>query len=163
MKLANSPDMRNTSLYFYDLNAKINYRINDNNRLFLLGYLGRDNLSTDYMGMSFGNKTATLRWNHIFLPKLFSIYMVDVLLYGQLPESEHNYLNVQAFKNGVAINGKLANFSIIVSENAVNKEINGEQCLYLFRKNDNSELMSQSSGFTPVEDGDLIRVQVSSI
>ena len=72
LKLANSPDLQNTDLYFYDLNAKLSYRLNDNNRLFLSGYLGRDNLSTDYMGMSFGNKTATLRWNHIFSPRLFS-------------------------------------------------------------------------------------------
>jgi hypothetical protein len=88
---------------------------------------------------------------------------VDVLLYGRLPESEHNYLSIQAFKNGVAINGKLANFSIIVSENVNNKEINGEQCLYLFKKNDRSELMSQGGGFMPIEEGDLIRIQVSSI
>jgi hypothetical protein len=90
-------------------------------------------------------------------------YLVDVLLYGRLPESEQNYLNVQSFKNGVAINGKLADFSIIVSENATSKEINGEQCLYLFKENDNSELMSQGGGFTSIEDGDLIRIQVSSI
>jgi hypothetical protein len=72
LKLASSSNMRNTSLYFYDLNAKVNYRINDNNRLFISGYLGSDELSTDYMGMNFGNRTATLRWNHIFSPKLFS-------------------------------------------------------------------------------------------
>ena len=72
LKLANKPDLRNADLYFYDLNAKLNYRIDANNRLFFSGYLGRDNLSTDYLGMSFGNKTATLRWNHIFSPKLFS-------------------------------------------------------------------------------------------
>jgi hypothetical protein len=50
-----------------------------------------------------------------------------------------------------AINGKLADFSIIVNENAGGKEINGEQCLYLFKENDNSELMSQGGGFIPVE------------
>jgi hypothetical protein len=106
----------------------------------------------------------SIRMDSIALqPSPITNYMVDVLLYGRLPESEHNYLNVQAFKNGVAINGKLANFSIIASENARDKDINGEQCLYLFKKNDNSELMSQGSGFTPVEEGDLIRIQVSSI
>lgn len=70
--LVNDDNVRNTNLYFYDLNAKVNYRINDNNRIFLSGYLGRDELSTDDMGLRFGNKTATLRWNHIFSPKLFS-------------------------------------------------------------------------------------------
>jgi hypothetical protein len=70
---ANNSAIRNTDLYFYDLNAKVNYRINDKNRLFISGYLGRDVLSVaDFMKMGFGNKTATLRWNHIFSPKLFS-------------------------------------------------------------------------------------------
>ena len=96
-------------------------------------------------------------------PSPLAGYLVDVLLYGRLPESEHSYLNVQAFKNDVAINGKLADFSIIVSENVVDKELNGEPCLYLFKENDNSELMSQGGGFTAIEDGDLIRIQVSSI
>jgi hypothetical protein len=96
-------------------------------------------------------------------PSPLTGYLVDVLLYGQLPENSHSYLNVQAFKNDIAINGKLADFSIIVSENATEKKINGEPCLYLFKENDNSELMSQGGGFTPIEDGDLIRIQVSSI
>jgi hypothetical protein len=95
-------------------------------------------------------------------PASFSDFLVDVLLYGRLPESEHNYLNVQAFKNDVAINGKLADFSIIVSENAANKDINGEPCLYLFQENNNREL-SQDGDFITIEDGDLIRIQVSSI
>jgi hypothetical protein len=90
-------------------------------------------------------------------------YLVDVLLYGRLPESERNYLNVQAFRNDTAINGRLADFSIIASENATEKELCGEPCLYLFTENDNSELMSQGGGFTPIEEGDLIRIQVSSI
>ncbi|KAA6340797.1 TonB-dependent receptor SusC [termite gut metagenome] len=72
LRLANNPDVRNTNLYFYDMNAKLSYRINDNNRLFLSGYLGRDELSSDNMGLNFGNLTTTLRWNHIFSPKLFS-------------------------------------------------------------------------------------------
>ena len=96
-------------------------------------------------------------------PSPLTSYLVDVLLYGRLPESEYNYLNVQAFKNGVAINGRLADFSIIVSEHAESREINGEQCLYLFLENDNSELMSQGGGFIPIADGDSIRIQVSSI
>ncbi|KAA6305068.1 TonB-dependent receptor SusC, partial [termite gut metagenome] len=72
LKLANNPDVRNTNLYFYDMNAKLSYRINDNNRLFFSGYLGRDELSSDNMGLNFGNLTTTFRWNHIFSPKLFS-------------------------------------------------------------------------------------------
>ncbi len=72
LMMSNDPDVRNASLYFYDMNAKLNYRINDNNRLYFAGYFGRDNTSNEFFGMSFGNKTFTTRWNHIFTPKLFS-------------------------------------------------------------------------------------------
>ena len=73
LKLSNDEDLRNNQLYFYDLNAKANYRINDNNRVFLSGYFGRDVMGLgDEFGIDWGNLTGTLRWNHIFNPKLFS-------------------------------------------------------------------------------------------
>ncbi|MFK7806614.1 MAG: TonB-dependent receptor plug domain-containing protein, partial [Saprospiraceae bacterium] len=64
----------NTTFYFYDLNAKTNYRINENNRVFASGYFGRDvfKFPDDGFNVDWGNTTATLRWNHIFSPKLFS-------------------------------------------------------------------------------------------
>lgn len=72
LALSNDEDVRNSSLYFYDMNGKINYRIDDNNRVFLSAYSGRDNTSNEFFGMAFGNQTLTARWNHIFTPKLFS-------------------------------------------------------------------------------------------
>lgn len=57
---------------FYDLNAKINWRINPNNRLFFSVYNGRDNLTDDDFINTWGNTTAVMRWNHIFSPKLFA-------------------------------------------------------------------------------------------
>jgi len=56
--------------YFYDLTAKINYKINDKNTLFLSGYLGRDVLGAGF-NFNYGNATITLRWNHLFSDKLF--------------------------------------------------------------------------------------------
>ncbi len=61
-----------TQMYFYDLNAKLNYKINDKNRIFLSGYFGKDDFGFDDMGMDWGNTTATLRWNHLFSAQLFS-------------------------------------------------------------------------------------------
>ncbi len=61
---------------FFDLNAKINYRLGTRDRLFLSAFAGRDNAqytgasSLNY-GIRFGNATGTLRWNHLFGPKLF--------------------------------------------------------------------------------------------
>jgi len=59
--------------YFYDLNTKISYNLDENNRLFLSGYFGRDFFSiADSFENSFGNATLNLRWNHLFSEKLFS-------------------------------------------------------------------------------------------
>lgn len=71
-------DFKGTSYFFYDLNAKLNYTINDKNKLFLSGYFGRDKFlySDNEAGFNtnipWGNASACLRWNHIFNPKLFS-------------------------------------------------------------------------------------------
>ena len=66
-------DFKDNTLYFYDLNAKVNYRLDKNNRIFLSGYLGRDVLGLgDQFGINWGNKTGTLRWNSVINPKLFS-------------------------------------------------------------------------------------------
>ncbi|AFL79786.1 outer membrane receptor protein [Aequorivita sublithincola DSM 14238] len=59
--------------YFYDLNAKLSYNVDNNNRLFLSGYFGRDVFEiSDTFANSFGNTTLNLRWNHLFSDKLFS-------------------------------------------------------------------------------------------
>ena len=59
-------------LYFYDLNAKANYKIDDKNRIYFSGYFGQDELG---LGSSFrinwGNKTGTIRWNRIVNNQLF--------------------------------------------------------------------------------------------
>ena len=66
-------DLKDVGLYFYDLTFKTNYNINEKNRVYLSGYLGRDNFKFDArQGFDWGNKTATLRWNHLFSDKIFS-------------------------------------------------------------------------------------------
>lgn len=62
----------NMTLYFYDLNAKINHKMNDNNRVYLSGYFGKDAFGYKDIGTDWGNRTGTLRWNHIWGSKLFS-------------------------------------------------------------------------------------------
>ncbi|WP_445012643.1 TonB-dependent receptor [Aquimarina mycalae] len=59
--------------YFYDLNTKLNYKINENNSLFLSGYFGRDVFSiSESFRNTYGNTVLNLRWNHLFSDKLFS-------------------------------------------------------------------------------------------
>ena len=64
--------VKGAKLYFYDLNAKADYKINDNNRIYISGYLGKDVLGITNFGLDWGNSVATFRWNHLFNQKLFS-------------------------------------------------------------------------------------------
>lgn len=64
--------------YFYDLNAKFNYKFSEKDRVYVSGYFGRDDFTFNNAKQSFstkvpwGNSTATVRWNHIFNKKLFA-------------------------------------------------------------------------------------------
>ncbi len=58
---------------FYDLNLKLNHRINDNNSLYLSAYFGNDFFSIDDQFLNqYGNRFVNLRWNHVFGNQLFS-------------------------------------------------------------------------------------------
>ena len=59
--------------YFYDLNTKLNYKLDQNNSFFLSGYFGRDlfSLNESFVNI-YGNSVLNLRWNHLFSDKLFS-------------------------------------------------------------------------------------------
>lgn len=81
------------SYFFYDLNAKINHRFNENSRLFLSFYNGRDQmdskfghkgetyLNEDKVKLKWGNLSSALRWNYLISPKLFSNTTVSYTQY----------------------------------------------------------------------------------
>ena len=104
--------------YFYDLNAKLNYKLNANNTLYLSGYFGRDVFSlSDQFENIYGNSTLNLRWNHLFSDKLFSnlsliysdyYYGLDLDIVGFKWDSGiKNYNLKYDFKNYVSDNFKL--------------------------------------------------------
>lgn len=87
---------------FFDLNAKLNFKLNDKNRIFGTFYIGNDNLerktssSIETYGIGWNNILGTLRWNHVFNKKLFSnttayITRYQYLLY--LSEDKKEYWN----------------------------------------------------------------------
>lgn len=77
-----------TGYHFYDLNAKINYKFSDKDRLYLSFYGGEDKFKDTWEStysydnttvtddeeakLGWGNKTGALRWNHLFSNKLFA-------------------------------------------------------------------------------------------
>jgi hypothetical protein len=103
-----SPDssINSSQLYFYDLNAKVNYQINAQNHIFGSGYFGRDVLSFgETFGINWGNATGTLRWNHLFSDRLFSN---TSLMYSQ-----YNYkVNIQSGTNDFTIESEIEDFNL---------------------------------------------------
>lgn len=71
LPFAKEKEIRDNKLYFYDLNLKLTHVINENNRLYLSGYGGRDTFKNQFALMGFGNQTGSFRWNHLFTKKLF--------------------------------------------------------------------------------------------
>ena len=96
-------DFKDTKLFFYDVNLKVNYNLNKKNRLFLSGYFGRDRFAIDNVfGNTYGNGSATFRWTSELSDKLFfqtSLiysdyeYEVDVLTSGSEFRWKSNIVN----------------------------------------------------------------------
>lgn len=59
--------------YFYDLNTKVNFRLNKKNNIFLSAYFGKDvfGINNSFIN-KYGNTVTNIRWNHLYSDKLFS-------------------------------------------------------------------------------------------
>jgi hypothetical protein len=71
--------LRGNGYYFYDLNLKFNFILNDKNRIYFSGYYGRDVFSflspkngDVKFNINWGNTMASFRWNHVFKSTIFS-------------------------------------------------------------------------------------------
>ncbi len=94
--ISNDEATKNTSIYFYDLNAKMNYKIGEKDQLFVSGFFGRDvnEIEVQQYGIIWDNKTLTMRWNHLYSSKLFSN--------ASLIYSKYNYdIGLNDFADGV--------------------------------------------------------------
>lgn len=93
-------------LYFYDLNAKINHKFNEQHRLYLSGYFGADVFGTTITdnldgssfggGIDWGNIISAARWNYKISPKLFknttftySRYNIDI--FTEFKENQNGF------------------------------------------------------------------------
>jgi len=127
------PDIKKMSIgyYFYDFNAKLNWKISDKDRLYLSFYTGddaiyfgvknKDYFSDDYeyisrvnMNWKWGNKVASLRWNHVMSQQLFmdasvnytqyrhnlGVNLTEETIYVPTNESEKEVFDM-AYKSGI--------------------------------------------------------------
>jgi hypothetical protein len=127
-----SPELKKNQLYFYDLSTKVNYTVNEKNRILLSGYFGRDvfNLGED-ASMNWGNATGTLRWNHLFNARLFSN---TTLVYSNYDYSLGVPTGSQAFnwKSNIINYSAKADFSYYLNANST-LYFGGSTMLYHFK------------------------------
>lgn len=88
-QMGNGNEYTKQGYFFYDLNAKINHKFSDRDRIYLSAYAGQDKFYQNqepyqylYFGtiytnetrsnLGWGNITSALRWNHQYNSKLFS-------------------------------------------------------------------------------------------
>ena len=94
------PQIKDVKTFFYDLNSKVNYIINNNNRIYLSVYSGQDVTNVDSYDEAYGNLTGTLRFNHIFNQKLFSN---TSLIYSKYKMTDSESANPYAWKNNLGL------------------------------------------------------------
>lgn len=106
LPLSPNENIRDSKAFFYDLTAKVNYKINDRNTLYLSGYFGRDKFGFgESFGFEWGNTTATLRWNNVISPRLFANYTAFY--------SNYDYaLNIQAGRDAFRWRSNIINYSL---------------------------------------------------
>lgn len=104
--LGNNID-ENSDIYFNDFNAKLNYIVNENNRLFFSLYFGKDafivSKDVDQTGIEWQNTAATFRWNHVFTDKLFSNTTFHT--------SNYRYRLYMSYNNQEYWNSEITNFN----------------------------------------------------
>ncbi len=109
----NQTDFKGTIYYFYDFNAKANYRFSQKDRIYLSAYFGRDVLKYNVVArgfsfrMPYGNATATLRWNHLFSEKLFMNLTVIYNDYDFSFTGKQGDFNINVFSGVRDYNGKI--------------------------------------------------------
>lgn len=106
LKIAKDKDVRNSHLYFYDLNAQASYTLNPKHELTLSAYSGTDDLGyKETFNFSWSNMVGSLglhsKWNSNLSSKLFLIY------------SDYDYnIEVNSTSNVFSIESRIRNFGL---------------------------------------------------
>ena len=104
MKYVNNDNAKSVRPYFYDINSKVNYIFDPNNRLYLSGYFGSDNFYViNSQNMFYGNITGTLRFNHIFNEKLFSNTSLIFSKYSMWVTTTNTFYDTVSWKSKLGL------------------------------------------------------------
>ncbi|MEX0684469.1 MAG: TonB-dependent receptor [Balneolales bacterium] len=88
--LQNTYDNIPSSFYFYDLNAKVNLDLNNNNRFSFSAYTGQDDVAFPFgddldINLTYGNRTASANWTHVFSNNVFTNFTFTGSQYFNYP------------------------------------------------------------------------------
>lgn len=66
-------EVKNSTLYFYDLNMKLAFALSDKDRITVSGYMGKDKMKiNDAAEINWGNKFLSASWSHAYSSRLTS-------------------------------------------------------------------------------------------
>ncbi len=81
LKLSSDESLRKSSIYFYDLNAKMTHSFSDRDKLAFNAYYGKDNFKSEPGDFIYGNSAASLTWGHTFNQNLFGKFSANYTNY----------------------------------------------------------------------------------
>jgi len=119
--LINDPALQDSKAKFYDLNGKITWDFNKNNKIDFSGYTSHDdfrfNSDTVY---SYNNNIFALKWRHFFNSRFFSSVSVNNSSYNY--DISSKYIAAEAFALSHKINstGLKSDFNLFLGRNEVN-------------------------------------------
>jgi hypothetical protein len=102
--LASAANLNVEKFNFYDFTGKMNFKVNQSNRIFLFFYHGADNFVGQNNGLRWSNTAGTLRWNHLFSERLF---MNTTML-----ASGYDYFLYRDARNGTGWHSHISNFNL---------------------------------------------------
>lgn len=101
-KLPEKSGYRDGSAGFYDLNATVNHKFDEYNNLYVNGYYSSDRFSfNEYERYSYRNTNASIKWRHIFSPKLTSVLTGGYDHYDYDTKSTENPVNAYKMSFGI--------------------------------------------------------------
>ena len=115
------PALHKSRASFYDLNGKITYDLNKNNKIDLSAYSSHDsfrfNSDTTY---SYDNNIFALKWRHFFNSRFFSSVSVNNSSYVYDISSQNTQTEAFVLSHKVNSTGFIADFNLFLGRNEIN-------------------------------------------
>jgi hypothetical protein len=119
--LINDPAIRKSRASFFDLNGKLTYDLNKNNRIDLSAYTSHDdfrfNSDTVYR---YSNNILALKWRHFFTSRFFSSFSVNSSSYNYDISSQNNETEAFVLSHKINSTGLKADFNWFLGRNEIN-------------------------------------------